>query len=112
MTEEDAKPKLYFAKLRNSIHHGNPPKDSNIRMTYIDKSSSVKDFCIKTPHWLQHEHGIGKDTEGRYVLIYGKVTESGLGLCFENLGWGELALVPEKYNYLIDDVYAAAHVDD
>ncbi len=81
-------------------------------MTYIDKSSSVKDFCIKTPHWLQHEHGIGKDTEGRYVLIYGKVTESGLGLCFENLGWGELALVPEKYNYLIDDVYAAAHVDD
>lgn len=107
--EVDLKPKLYVARLKNSIHHGNPPTDTNIRMTFLDKSPSVIDFCIKTPHWLQHEHGIGADTEGRYALIYGKVTESGLGLCFENLGWGELALVPEKYNYLIDDVYAAAH---
>ncbi|PNI01384.1 hypothetical protein [Vibrio diazotrophicus] len=112
VTEEDTKPKLYFAKLRNSVHHGNPPKDSNIRMTYLDKSPAVKDFCIKTPHWLQHEHGIGDNTEGRYVLIYGKVTENGIGLCFEDLGWGELALVPEKYNYLIEDVYAAAHAGD
>lgn len=109
VTEEDSIPKLYFAKLKNSVHHGNPPRDSNIRMTFLEKSSSVIDFCIKTPHWLQREHGIGDDTAGRYALIYGKVTESGVGLCFENLGWGELALVPEKYNYLIEDVYAAAH---
>ena len=41
--------------------------------------------------------------------VYGKVTESGLGLCFENLGWGELSLLPEKYNYLIEDIYSITH---
>lgn len=78
--------------LKNSIHHGDPSKDRHIRMTYIDKSSPVKDICIKTPNWLQNEHGIS--------------------LCFKDQGWGEFTLVPEKHNYLIDDLYAAAHVDD
>lgn len=107
--DEDTKPKLYVVKLKNSNHFGNPPGDNNIRMTFIEKSTEVKDFCIKTPHWLQHEHGIGDGTEGRYALIYGKATENGIGLCFEDLGWGELALIPEKYNYLIEDVYTVAH---
>ena len=112
VTDEDPKPKLYFAKLKNSIHFGSSPGPNNIRMTYLDKAPSLTDFCIKTPHWLQNEHGIGNGTEGRYVLIYGKITSNGIGLCFENLGWGELALIPEKYNYLIEDVYAAAHASD
>lgn len=107
ITEEDNKPKLYFAKITGSNHLGNNPRDNNIRMTYLEKSPSVVDFCIKTPHWLQHDHGIGDNSVGRYVLIYGKVTENGIGLCFENLGWGEIALIPEKYNYLIEDVLLA-----
>ncbi|CAG22428.1 hypothetical protein [Photobacterium profundum] len=111
VTETDNKPKLYFVKLRGSTHHGNPPGGSNIRMTYIERSSSVVDFCIKTQHWLQHEHGIGDDSNGRYALVYGKITKNGIGLCFEHLGWGELSLVPERYNYLIEDIYAAAHAE-
>ncbi|EGQ8131478.1 hypothetical protein C4C99_RS16525 [Vibrio parahaemolyticus] len=103
--EEDDKPKLYFGKVKSSTHHGNPPRDNNIRMTYLEKSPKVIDFCIKTPHWLQNEHGIGDDSKGRYVLVYGKVEENGIGLCFNDLGWGELALVPEKYNYLLDNLY-------
>ena len=107
--EEDDKPKLYFVKLKRSSHFGNPPGANNIRMTYLEKSSVVKDFCIKTPHWLQNEHGIGDDSVGRYALIYGKVSSNGIGLCFEDLGWGELALIPEKYTYLIEDVYLITH---
>ncbi|EML0312893.1 hypothetical protein V3H46_03320 [Vibrio parahaemolyticus] len=103
--EEDDKPKLYFGKVKSSTHHGNPPRDNNIRMTYLEKSPKVIDFCIKTPHWLQNEHGIGDDSKDRYVLLYGKVKENGIGLCFNDLGWGELALVPEKYNYLLDNLY-------
>ncbi len=103
--EEDDKPKLYFGKVKSSTHHGNPPKDNNIRMTYLEKSPKVIDFCIKTPHWLQNEHGIGDDSKDRYVLVYSKVKENGIGLCFNDLGWGELALVPEKYNYLLDNLY-------
>ncbi|MGF1867555.1 hypothetical protein L4D15_20260 [Enterovibrio norvegicus] len=109
VTEEDDKPKLYFVKLQKSTHHGNPPGPTNIRMTFLEKSPHVIDFCIKTQHRLQNDHGIGDDTEGRYALVYSSVTSNGIGLCFKNLGWGEIALIPEKYNYLIEDVYNAAH---
>ena len=109
ITDIVEKPKLYFVKLKNSLHHGNTPGDNNIRMTYIESAPTVKDFCIKTKHKLQHEHGIGDKSTGRYALVYSKVTKNGIGLCFENLGWGELALLPEKYNYLIDDVYSVTH---
>lgn len=109
IVDVDDKQKLYFVKLQNSIHHGHNPHDDNIRMTYIECSSQVKDFCIKTKHKLQNEHGIGDSSQGRYALVYGKVTKSGLGLCFENLGWGELSLLPEKYNYLIEEVYSITH---
>ncbi|VAW56386.1 hypothetical protein MNBD_GAMMA07-2730, partial [hydrothermal vent metagenome] len=47
------------------------------------------------------EKGINDDSKGRIVIIYGKVTVSGIGLCIENIGWGEFALLPEKYNHFL-----------
>lgn len=34
--------------------------------------------------------------------MYGKIEKNGLGLCLNNLGWGEFSLLAEKYNYLFD----------
>ncbi|PNQ53825.1 hypothetical protein C1141_19175, partial [Vibrio agarivorans] len=42
--KEERKPKLYVVKLQNSSHFGHPPRDNNIRMTYIESSQEVKDF--------------------------------------------------------------------
>lgn len=33
--------------------------------------------------------------------VYGVVKKSGVGLCFNKLGWGEFAILPEKYNDLL-----------
>ena len=61
-----------------------------------------KDFCLKTSNEQNKEHGIGPDSIGRIVIAYGKITENGAGLCLEKLGWGEFALLPSKYEHLID----------
>jgi len=34
-------------------------------------------------------------------IVYGKVTESGTGLCIKGAKWGEFALLPRKYEYLL-----------
>lgn len=107
VTETSDIPRLYFVKLRSSKCFGQ--SSSSTRMTFIECSNDAKDFCIKTQNWLQTDHGINSDSRGRYALVYGQVTMNGIGFCFEDLGWGELSILPEKYNYLIEDVYVAAH---
>lgn len=103
LISEDDKNKLYIGKITGSDHRGEK-SDNNIRMTYLkfSKGGGYKDFCIKTIHSQQSQHGINDSTTGRYVIFYGKITESGIGLCVENLGYGELALLPERYNEVAD----------
>ncbi len=103
LASEDDANKLYIGKIIGSDHRGEK-SDNNIRMTYLkfSKGGGYKDFCIKTIHSQQSQHGINDSTTGRYVIFYGKITESGIGLCVENLGYGELALLPERYNEVAD----------
>ncbi len=94
-------PKLYFGRINSSWNCGKTPQ--NIRQTMIDfvKNDDYVDFCLKTTDENSKEHGIDDDSKGKIILIYGKVTVSGIGLCIENVGWGEFAVLPEKYEYLL-----------
>lgn len=97
----DDVPRLYFGRIKSSHNAGKHA--TNVRMTWLEHSSSVVDFCIKDTHAVQQEKGITDAAKGRLVLIWGRVTESGVGLCFTRLGWGEYALLPPRYNSLLDD---------
>jgi len=44
---------------------------------------------------------ISDDAKGRVLVVYGKVTENGIGLCIEDTSWGQFALLPRKYEYLL-----------
>ena len=95
-------PRLYFGKIKRSYNAGKKP--SNIRMTMLDYDSSKSeftDFCFKPSDLEQKEKGIDDDAEGRFLIVYGKVTESGTGLCIKGAKWGEFALLPRKYEYLL-----------
>lgn len=96
--------RLYAGRITSSSNMG--PTPQNIRMTFLKfpGGSKYKDFCIKATDELSREHGIDNHSKGRIVIVYGKVTESGLGLCIPNIGWGEIALLPEKYEYLLKDL--------
>ncbi|WP_320837405.1 hypothetical protein [Zhongshania sp.] len=100
--EIDDKPKLYFGIIESTVHLGEQKKPDNIRMTYLrNNQQRVKDFCIKLQDRHQKSHGITDASIGRIVIVYGKISDNGTGLCFQNLGWGEFALLPRIYEGLL-----------
>lgn len=99
---EDDEPKLYFGIIESTVHLGEHKRPDNIRMTYLKNNRrEVQDFCIKLQDRHQKSHGITDTSVGRAVIVYGKVSANGTGLCFKNLGWGEFALLPRKYEDLL-----------
>ncbi|QHQ25861.1 hypothetical protein [Pectobacterium parvum] len=94
-------PKIYYAKILSSF---SKPWDHSIRMTRLawDSTGEYKDFYFKQNNKDSLGHGVNEDTRGRILLMYGVVTVNGVGLCIEHVGWGEFALLPEKYNYLFE----------
>ncbi|MDI9106548.1 hypothetical protein [Serratia marcescens] len=94
-------PKLYFGRIQSS---SSGPWDHSIRMTKISwrKTGEYLDFYFKQNNKDSKDHGINDNSRGRIILMYGKVERSGLGLCLNNVGWGEFSLLPEKYNYLLE----------
>lgn len=101
--EVDNVPKLYYAKVSNSWNCGPSPK--NIRQTmFTYPRGEYVDFCLKATDEISREHGIDDDSIGKVVIMFGTVTESGIGLCIENIGWGEFAVLPEKYTCILYEV--------
>jgi len=100
VTEENLTPKLYFAKIIQSSRMGQVDT-VHLRMTYFECNPRVKDFCLKATIAEQREKGIDNDLKNRFILIWGKITESGIGLCINRPKWGEYALLPEKYEKLL-----------
>lgn len=97
-------PKLYFGVIKESFTPSPNPGPHNIRMTTLKYSNNkFKDFILKTKVGFDKTHGINNETKDRFVLMYGTVTESGIGLCIEHVGWGEFALLPKKYEYLLNN---------
>lgn len=94
-------PRLYWGEIISSRNAGIDPKPSNLRMTKLRCNDGVIDFCLKAIDAQQAEKGINDQSVGRIVLFWGKVTQSGIGLCVEKPAWGEFALLPSKYDHLL-----------
>ena len=94
--------KLYYGIIKSSQNMGKTP--ANVRMTWLECGRHIKDLCIKTIDRTATRKGIaeGKGSQGRIIIVYGKIVGSGIGLAIDQPCWGEYALLPEKYNgYLI-----------
>ncbi|KAB7691842.1 hypothetical protein [Plesiomonas shigelloides] len=96
----DDLPKFYYATISKSWNCGKTP--NNIRQTMFDyPRGEYVDFCLKATDAISQEHGIDDNSKGKVVIMYGTVTESGIGLSIEDVGWGEFAVLPEKYVNLL-----------
>jgi hypothetical protein len=96
ITSEDDVPKLYYGTISRSFV-GGQKLDHNVRMTRIRCNPTVQDFTLKTSEGISRERGLTDSTSGKIVLVFGRVTVSGVGLAIENVGWGEFDLLPQKY---------------
>jgi len=100
VNQVDDVPKFYYATITQSWNCGKTPR--NIRQTMFDyPKGDYIDFCLKATDAISQEHGIDDESKGKVVIMYGTVTESGIGLSIENVGWGEFAVLPEKYVSLL-----------
>ncbi|WP_127651638.1 hypothetical protein [Pseudomonas koreensis] len=92
-------PKLYYGKITESYAMGEG-RPWNVQMTKVEYNSAngYKDFYLKMSVQDSVEHGIDKTAVGRVLLMYGPIVESGIGLAITDLGWGEFALLPAKYD--------------
>ncbi|MNV91583.1 hypothetical protein D3C71_1860890 [compost metagenome] len=70
-------------------------------MTRIECDPAIGDFTVKLPDGFCRDKGINDDSTGRIVMFYGGITTNGRGLAVDKLAWGEIALVPGKYNDLL-----------
>ncbi|QJQ93954.1 MULTISPECIES: hypothetical protein [Halomonadaceae] len=95
-------PALYYGVITNI----NSPfkRPHNVAMIMVSYSGGHADFCIKTTNASAKEHGIDNNSKGRYVMFFGPISTNGVGLCFNNPGWGEYSILPEKYNHLIENL--------
>ena len=91
----DETPRLYFGKILRSFNAGRTPQ--NLRMTKLQCHPNIADFYIKAIDGEQTSKGINDDSAGRIVLFWGRIVENGIGLGLDRPGWGEYALLPEKY---------------
>lgn len=99
----DPVPKLYFGIVIGSFFPFGNKSPNYIRFTELECNPRVKDFNLKAIDKEQARKGITEEIDrGRIVLFWGIITESGIGLCVEKLGWGEYDLLPEKYNTLLE----------
>ncbi len=96
VTGTDPIPRLYYGIIESSSNKGRIPKPTNIRMTALKCHSSVKDFYLKDFDGAQAEKGISDNSLGRIVLIWGAITENGIGLCIARPGWGGICLTSNQ----------------
>lgn len=103
VTQVSDTPQLYYGRISSSGLF----QRSSIRKTSFEyESGPIQDFCLKLGDNKQAEKGIDGNSIGRVVLMYGAVTTNGTGLCISDLGWGEFAVLPEKYEHLLFDANA------
>lgn len=100
--EVNEKPRLYYGRVKRVLlmGDGNP---WNIQMTRLEyeNDSKYQDFTLKMSILDSVEHGVTDATVGRIAMMYGAVSKSGSGLAISDLGWGEFALLPAKYDSVL-----------
>ncbi|WP_256671418.1 hypothetical protein [Pseudomonas sp. EMN2] len=97
--DTEQSPKLYYGRIKRSWNAGN--HSTNTRMTRLECDPAIVDFTVKLQDGFCRDKSINDDSTGRIVMFYGVITTNGSGLAVDKLAWGEIALVPKKYNELL-----------
>ncbi|QJW57845.1 hypothetical protein HL670_04767 [Serratia plymuthica] len=72
----------------------------------IKNDTPYRDFRIRITNDTAEGRGFIYDKNiGRITIFYSKFNDAGLGFITPELGWGEVALLPEKYDEFINREY-------
>lgn len=97
---EDEECRLYFGEIRRVNVH------TYKTVVWLRSGGRIKDFALPSSREQHRKRGITQDSEGSFVLFWGQVRGYGIGYCVE-VGWGEYAILPQKYTECIKQLRAA-----
>ncbi|MEW0137374.1 hypothetical protein AB0S34_23615, partial [Escherichia coli] len=76
----------------------------------IKQGAPFKDFRIRITNDTADGRGFFNEKNlGRLVIFYSKVNAVGMGYMTPQLGWGEVALLPAKYDEFLIKDYMLSH---
>ncbi|MGG4693638.1 hypothetical protein ACLPD9_16535, partial [Proteus mirabilis] len=94
---EIATPAFYWGKILRI------DRFSNTAHIYfrLNTQNSISDVRIKVKLDELDRKNITDNQPDRIVIFYGPIKEVGSGYWSDDVKWGEYALLPEQYNYLL-----------
>lgn len=102
LNETNATPSLYYGRVENvSSFYKGPGYTRMVQLRY-SSDGEFADFFFKQSNSSCEEHGVNASAIGRVIIMYGSIKISGVGLCIQHVAWGEFALLPQQYEYLLD----------
>lgn len=97
--------RIYYGRITQVYHHGrNLHNVADIDFAYPRGRNGHADAIIKTNVALIQEYGITEEHVGLYVLAYGLIRPNGVGVCIPRPSYGEIAVLPQRYTPLIEEL--------
>lgn len=94
-------PILGYGRIVSIWDPGKSPQSTRFVKLAFTAKGGYGDFSIMISQREADLHDLNTQSIGRFAIFYGKISVNGSGLSVKNIGWGEVALLPKKYeNYL------------
>lgn len=94
-------PILGYGQIVSIWEPGKYPHSTRFVKLAFTAKGEYGDFSIMISQSEADLHDLNTQSIGRFAIFYGKISVNGSGLSVKNVGWGEVSLLPKKYeNYL------------
>jgi hypothetical protein len=90
-------PILGYGRIVSIWEPGRRPESTRFVKLAFEAKNGYGDFSIMIPQRLADQHDLNTQSIGRVAIFNGSISVNGGGLSVKNIGWGEVALLPIKY---------------
>lgn len=90
-------PVLGYGRIVSIWDPGRHPHNIRFIKLAFEAKGGYGDFSIMISQREADLHDLNTQSIGRFAIFYGTISVNGGGLSVKNLGWGEVALLPTKY---------------
>ncbi|MBF4211179.1 hypothetical protein EI533_26140 [Pseudomonas donghuensis] len=95
-------PILGYGRIVSIYEPGKYPHSTRFVKLAFEAKEGYGDFSIMIPQQLADQRDLNTQSIGKFAIFYGSISVSGGGLSVKNIGWGEVSLLPAKYEKYLE----------
>jgi hypothetical protein len=95
-------PILGYGRIVSIYEPGKRPQSTRFVKLAFEAKGGYGDFSVMISQHEADLHNLNTQSIDRFAIFYGKISVNGGGLSVKNIGWGEVALLPTKYEKFLD----------